>query len=252
MSVYNETHPLSGETESADVDDREEVSEEALRLALARLGSKRPATSQSPSPSTHQSAAAQPASRPSRGFEPAQRRRKFVQDGEVRVEHHAIARPSPRALHAPSEENAELERLRHLLRQEQKLREDAERACHDAQAGLRSMETRAGHADIVLAEAQAGIESRNEEILALKASLHAARADIARLEQQLARRPQPAPAPPPASAKVAPPKVAPGVAHGFAPAAMPAPLPRVGRPRRVVAQVEAPEPEPVKWWIKKK
>ncbi|ACI52978.1 conserved hypothetical protein [Gluconacetobacter diazotrophicus PA1 5] len=223
MSAYNESFPFSGETEHADIENRDEVSEDALRQALARLGSK-PAGSSAPSPS---------APRNARAFDPAQRRRKFVQDGDVRVEHHALARPaSARTLHAPQDDGGEVERLRHQMRHEQKLREDAERACHDAQSSLRSMETRIGHADIELAEAQAGLASRDEEILALRSSLAAARADIARLEQDLARSMREASAPRP-------------------PAPVRATAPR--RPRRTAAPpVVEDEPEPVKWWIKKK
>jgi hypothetical protein len=228
VSVYNESLPFSSETEHADTDieNRDEVSEDALRLALSRLGSKSSGSSASPQ------FPPQPAARNSRAFEPAQRRRKFVQDGEVRVEHHAIARPaSPRALHAPQEEGGELERLRHQMRHEQKLREDAERACHEALSSLRSMETRVGHADIVLAEAHAGIASRDDEIQVLKSALVSARAEIARLEQHLTRKTRDVPpSNPPAPMRAAP----------------------VRRPRPAAPPMDEVEPEPVKWWIRKK
>ncbi|MBM9402340.1 hypothetical protein JUN65_12175 [Gluconacetobacter azotocaptans] len=224
MSVYNESLPFSGETEQADTDNRDEVSEQALRLALSRLGSKRGAASPSPAPAA--------STRLPRAHDPAQRRRKFVQDGEVRVEHHAMSRPTPRTLHVQTDDGGEVERLRQQIRHEQKLREDAERASHDAHASLRSLETRIGHADIILAEAKSQIEHRDDEIHTLKAALLTAQAETTRLEAELAQfrsRATTTPAAPPG----------------------PAPLRRT---RRTVARVEEPEdePEPVKWWIKKK
>ncbi|MBB2202751.1 hypothetical protein [Gluconacetobacter tumulisoli] len=221
MSVYNESLPFSGETEQADIDNREEVSEQSLRLALSRLGSKRGASAPSPT------AAPSPAPRLPRAHDPAQRRRKFVQDGEVRVEHHATSRPTPRTLHIQADDGGEVERLRQQIRHEQKLREDAERTAHETQASLRSLETRIGHADIILAETKSEIESRDDEIQALKASLLTVRAETSRLEAELAQlRRQATP---------------------------PAPAP-VRRPRRTTVRIEEPEdePEPVKWWIKKK
>ncbi|GBQ89579.1 hypothetical protein AA13595_2678 [Gluconacetobacter johannae DSM 13595] len=221
MSVYNESLPFSGETEQADIDNRDEVSEQALRLALSRLGSKRSAPSPSPSPTPAASA------RLPRAHDPAQRRRKFVQDGEVRVEHHAMSRPTPRTLHVPTDDGGEVERLRQQVRHEQKLREDAERASHDAQASLRSLETRIGHADIILTEAKSQIEARDDEIQDLKADLLTARAETTRLEAELAQL----------------------RSRTTTPAAAP-----IRRPRRPIARIEEPEdePEPVKWWIKKK
>lgn len=218
---YNDSFPFSDETEQADIDNRDEVNEQALRLALSRLGSKS-STPASPAQPTLRTANARP-------FDAAQRRRKFVQDGDVRVEHHALNRPTARAMHAPQDDGGEIERLRQQVKLLQKQRDDADRASHDAQTNLRSLETRIGHADIVLAEAQAGLASRDEEIRALRASLSAARAEIARLTEELS-------APTTRAAAPQPPR--------------PAPVPR---PRRAPApEMIEDEPEPVKWWIKKK
>lgn len=217
---YNDTFPFSDGAEQNDVDNRDEVAEQALRLALSRLGSKQSAPASPTQPTLRANA---------RPFDAAQRRRKFVQDGDVRVEHHALNRPTARAMHAQQDDGSEIERLRQQLRLVQKQREDADRACHDAQASLRSMETRIGHADIVLAETQAELANRDEEILVLKSSLSAARAEIARLVEE-----------------ISPPKTRPAAVHSVKP---------VREPR--VRHVSAPpviedEPEPVKWWIKKK
>ncbi|MBB2204929.1 coiled-coil domain-containing protein [Gluconacetobacter takamatsuzukensis] len=220
---YNDSFPFSDDTEQTDIDNRDEVNEQALRLALSRLGSKH-SSSASPAQSP-----ARPGARP---FDAAQRRRKFVQDGDVRVEHHVLNRPTARAMHAPQDDGGEIERLRQQVKLIQKQRDDADRACHDAQASLRTMETRIGHADIVLAEAQAGLASRDEEILTLRSSLSAARAEIARLTEELShpRTRAAAPAPQPPKPALAP------------------------RPRRAPAPAEMveDEPEPVKWWIRKK
>lgn len=217
---YNDTFPFAADAEQSDNDNRDEVNEQALRLALSRLGSKQSA------PASTSQATPRAAARP---FDAAQRRRKFVQDGDVRVEHHVLNRPAARAMHAPQEDGGEIERLRQQVKLLQKQRDDADRASHDAQASLRSLETRIGHADIVLAEAQAGVASRDEEILALRASLSAARAEIARLTAELS-------APRPRAAPIQQPK--------------PAPVPR---PRHAPApEAIEDEPEPVKWWIKKK
>lgn len=217
---YNDTFPFSADTEQPDIDNRDEVNEQALRLALSRLGSKQ-STPASSAPSAPRANA--------RPFDAAQRRRKFVQDGDVRVEHHVLNRPTARAMHAPQDDGGEIERLRQQVKLLQKQRDDADRASHDAQTSLRSLETRIGHADIILAEAQAGLASRDEEIRALRSSLSAARAEIARLTEELStpRTRAAAPQPP-----------------------RPAPVPR---PRRAPApEVIEDEPEPVKWWIRKK
>ncbi|GBQ26284.1 hypothetical protein ACLRDC_11355 [Gluconacetobacter sacchari] len=218
---YNDSLPFSDNTEQADIDNRDEVNEQSLRLALSRLGSKQSAPA-APAASTLRANA--------RPFDTAQRRRKFVQDGDVRVEHQALNRPTTRAMHAPHDDGGEIERLRQQMRLLQKQRDDADRACQDAQASLRSLETRIGHADIVLAEAQAELASRDEDIMALKSSLSAARAEIARLKEDL-------------SASNARP-------------ATPAPAkPAILRPRRAPApapETIEDEPEPVKWWIKRK
>ncbi|CUW47478.1 hypothetical protein IFJ82_05705 [Novacetimonas hansenii] len=225
MSSYNEFLSFPGEEEQDASPHRDEVNEMALRQALERLGKgqdRDKPSSQSPAPRR----APQPKRQQQRLPETGARRRKFVQDGDVRVEHQNIStRPtSTRTLHIQSDSNGEVEQLRNKLQIEQKLRETAERQRHEAQGNLRGLETRIGHAEIMLGEAKNTIAQKNEEILGLKTELYAAQAQIDRLKEE--------------NAAIRKARI-------------------TAQPRRATVAVEnvateEDEDEPVKWWIRKK
>nr|WP_276556961.1 hypothetical protein [Gluconacetobacter entanii] len=203
---------------------RDEVSE--AREALDRLG-KEPEKAR-PSSASPMPRRPTQLKRQQRLPEVGARRRKFVQDGEVRVEHQNIStRPtSTRTLHIQSDSNGEVEQLRNRLQIEQKLRETAERQRQETQGNLRGLETRIGHAEIMLGEAKNTIAQKNEEILGLKTELYAAQAQIERLKEEnaaarkarLTAQPRRAPTPAPAED----------------------------------VETQEDEDEPVKWWIRKK
>jgi len=236
-------HPMN-----TDDTDNFDLSEDALRQALDRLGrSRSPAANPAPrKPAERPQAATQGnAQHHSHAFDHAQRRRRFVQDGEVVVERHALTRPA-RAVSAQSpheDQHAELERAQEALRRELRRREDAERLLTEANTTIRSLETRAGHADMRLDEMRKLADRANEDLLALRA--HVRTIELERdglldakqtLEVQVARL---------AEAELVTAEVA-----------SPVRARKVAAPRRAAA-VRAPdvtedEPEPVKWWIRKK
>lgn len=226
MSSYNEFLSFPGEEDQDASPHRDEVSE--AREALDRLGKEpekaRP-SSASPSPMPRRPTQLK---RQQRLPEVGARRRKFVQDGEVRVEHQNIStRPtSTRTLHIQSDSNGEVEQLRNRLQIEQKLRETAERQRQETQGNLRGLETRIGHAEIMLGEAKNTIAQKNEEILGLKTELYAAQAQIERLKEENAAARK--------ARLTAQPRRAP----------TPAPTEDV--------ETQEDEDEPVKWWIRKK
>ncbi|MCW4591116.1 hypothetical protein NO263_11035 [Gluconacetobacter entanii] len=224
MSSYNEFLSFPGEEDQDASPHRDEVSE--AREALDRLG-KEPEKAR-PSSASPMPRRPTQLKRQQRLPEVGARRRKFVQDGEVRVEHQNIStRPtSTRTLHIQSDSNGEVEQLRNRLQIEQKLRETAERQRQETQGNLRGLETRIGHAEIMLGEAKNTIAQKNEEILGLKTELYAAQAQIERLKEEnaaarkarLTAQPRRAPTPAPAED----------------------------------VETQEDEDEPVKWWIRKK
>lgn len=216
MSSYNDFLSFSKEEDQSP--QREEVNETAFRQALERLGKGKPRGPAAPK-------APQAKARPVRQADPTQRRRKFVQDGDVRVEHHSLTtgRASPRVLHAQPEDRGEAEQLRHKIQFEQKLREEAELRLSEAQAQIRSLTTRIGHADVIAAENKTKLAARDAEILSLRAEIYAAREEADRLREDAGRH-----------------KARNRVAENRVVLARP---PQAGND-----EADPNEPEPVKWW----
>ncbi|MBF0864388.1 MAG: hypothetical protein ABF932_08385 [Gluconobacter potus] len=182
--------------------DEHQVNEEdKLRQALARLGAGASSRSSKPRPLTPT----------------PERRRRFVRDGQVVVEHQGsrgIATRNP-----SQEDQEEIERLRQSVKREQRRWEEAERSLIDIRAQLKAFETREAHAKIQITELNRELRENQDAIQTLKASLHQAREQAA----EAARR---------------------------------APRP-VGRPRKEatpaaveMAETEVAEQEPVQWWVK--
>ena len=111
-------------------------SDDAVRQALLRLGAG--------SNKSQQFSGRRPASL---STSPAARRR-FVQDGEVAVEYAERTRPV-------AADTSGIDGLRVELAQERQARVDVELALRDAQASLRSCQTRLGHVELALEEARA-------------------------------------------------------------------------------------------------
>ncbi len=195
---------------SKDERSESEISEDSLRLALERLGAnnrKRPNHTMHPKPSS----------------EP--RRRRFVQEGQVVVEHHQGSRATQRVSAAPGDDHAEeMNRLRNLLRLEQRRAEDAQRELGDAQVQLRTLETHLVHEKLHVKE----LKSRCADV---EQALLDSQVIVERLREQVA-------VPKAAAERVA----ASGeivVRKTRGP----------GRPPKVRPPIDpAGEPEPVQWW----
>ena len=183
MSSYNDF--LSLPKEEDQTSHRDEVNESAFRQALERLGKGKSAPRNAGGAKNPQAKTRAP-----RQADPAQRRRKFVQDGDVRVEHHSLAtgRATPRVLHAQQEDRSETEHLRHKVQFELKLREQAELRLSEAQNQIRSLTTRIGHADVIAAEQKEKLASQASEMLALRAELFNAREENNQLRDELNRQ----------------------------------------------------------------
>lgn len=189
--------------------DDQQVSEDKLREALARLGSGSSSRSQKPRPVTPTT----------------ERRRRFVRDGQVVVEHQASRGFNQRNNGPGQEDQEEIERLRQSVKREQRRWEEAEKSLTEIRAQLKAFETREAHAKIQITELNRDLRDHQEQIQSLKAQLHQAREQAAEAAR---RTPRP-----------------------------------VGRPRKVaveddvmvadepvLADVETNEPEPVQWWVK--
>lgn len=188
-----------------------EISEDSLRLALERLGAKQPRRSSSPTQSKT-------------GSDP--RRRRFVQEGQVVVEHHQTSRTSQRVASVQNDDQGEeIARLRNLLKLEQRRAEDAQRYLNDAQVQLRTLETHLVHEKLHTKE----IKTRCSEA---EQALLEAQAQLIQLREAMAHRKSPAvrSVDESAEATIVKPR-RPG---------------RPPKPRPVVETSE--EPEPIQWW----
>lgn len=198
--------------------DEHQVNEEdRLRQALARLGA-----GQSDRNKNKQRTITTPRVAPVS----AERRRRFVRDGQVVVEHQGgrgIGARTP-----VQDDQDEIERLRQSVKREQRRWEEAEQSLGELRAQIKAFETREAHAKIQIGELNRELREQRDMIQTLKASVHQAREQAAEAAR---RSPRP-----------------------------------VGRPRKevvpcvetsaiavaedMVADIETGEPEPVQWWVK--
>ena len=134
-------------------------------------------------------------------------------------------------------------RLEATLKTEQEARRRAERALGDAQASLRDLQTRLGHATLERDEAREAARRAEADRQAAIAELEAGRSAAPRPAAD------PAAAPPPTGKRRGRP---PGVkSAAAAPPAADAPVKRRGRPpgsKNGVRKLRVKEPTPVKWW----
>ncbi|WP_068168794.1 hypothetical protein [Neokomagataea thailandica] len=147
--------------------DDQQVSEDKLREALARLGA----------------GSGKSANKPSRPVQQTpERRRRFVRDGQVVVEHQSTGRPmsgrmqAVRAAGGP-EEHEEIERLRQSVKREQRRCEEVERHVGDLKGQLRTFETREAHTKLQILDLSKSLRDAQDQIQSLKSELHRARED---------------------------------------------------------------------------
>ncbi|WP_040508421.1 hypothetical protein [Gluconobacter morbifer] len=188
-------------------DEQQVTDEDKLRQALSRLGAgnARSAKPRSSTPTT-------------------ERRRRFVRDGQVVVEHQGGRGLVTR--NAGQEDQEEIERLRQSVKREQRRWEEAERHLSDMRGQIRVFETREAHAKIRISELTKDLREHQDTIQTLKGELHRVR-DQAQEASRRSPRPvgRPRKEQPPVEAEEMPSAVQP-------------------EPRA------ANEPEPVQWWIK--
>ncbi|MEJ5153971.1 hypothetical protein WH240_02000 [Gluconobacter wancherniae] len=186
--------------------DDHQVTEDALRQALSRLGSGRSQNAR-------------------HAQQPQERRRRFVRDGQVVVEHQNSRNAVPRV--AIQDDQDEIERLKQSVKREQRRCEESERHLGEARAQIKVLETRAAHTRIQVTELSKELREHQDIIQTLKAQVHQARELAATAAQRSPR---------------------------------PVGRPRKERPEQPVID-EAPvavsvpvkakaEPEPVQWWLK--
>ncbi len=190
------------------------------------------------------------------------RRHRFVQDGEVPVVH--VSRRAEITGDALPQGSNRLQAAEAAGQAERAGRERAERALHAAQAIMRELQTKLGHAELALAEAQAEARKRAAELEELRAAglerdlrLGAAE-DACRSAEQAAQSARAA-LEGERQARRAAEQASDEALTGSkkAPAASPsdeggqsgttARKPRAAK--RIASQPAAREPQPVKWWL---
>lgn len=147
--------------------------EEAALRALNRMGSRKgaakPAATLRLSSNTDNTGTA--------------RKRRFVRDGDVPVEHHQLARTSARPVAAST--GADEVRLNKALENERRARGDAERQIHDLEVAQRSLTTRLGHAEVLMAELKQTLAVRDQELADRTAELVRERATVQQAAEEI-------------------------------------------------------------------
>ncbi len=159
------------------------------------------------------------------------RRHRFVQDGEVPV---TVVRPrtehaSDLSCAAPASPTNRLDALQESLAAEQAARAVAERGLEEAQATIRTLQTRLSHLELAREEAVAQAQQAQAEAHQAQAQAEAAAMAAAEIAMHGERRPVPD-------------------ASATRPVAMAAKISRTKAPKQA-APASEPEPEPVKWWL---
>ena len=247
-------------SKAASIDaDRLDTAEERMRHALGLQGGPSSAPARLPD-----RASQLPRPRVPEGGSP-HRRHRFVQDGEVPVVH--VSRRAEAAGDPLSQGFNRLQAAEAAGQAERHGRERAERALQAAQATVHELQTKLGHAELALAEAQAQARSRLAELEELRAASlerdlrlnaaegacrsaeQAAQAAEAALEneRQTRRAAEQAAAEAPASSKRT---------RAASPSDEGEPTSTTGRKPRAAKRASPPpaarEPQPVKWWLASK
>lgn len=169
----------AGPATPSDRDASPDLDEARIRQALDKLSG-----GASRSPRTHGGASA--------GFgagKPA--RHRYVQDGEVVVEHATVPkRRGPEGVAQPVHD-PRLAETQAQLAAERTARERAERTLERAQTAVRELETRLGHSEAALREAREMSAQREREIEPLRAALADYTAQAAMPQAAPAKEPEP-------------------------------------------------------------
>lgn len=221
-----------------------QLTEDAMRMALERLSARNPDSEKNPRsgrPAPAATLTGRPSASTSGGSSSsAPRRRRFVGEGSVMVEHQILSRgrgPAQSRPAAPSDEQAETERLRQALRREQRRVHDGQLEIENLQARLHSLETGIGHLRIEVKELTDKIAEKDQEILHLKVS------------QEKAAQAQASAMPPVAKRPVGRPPKNPSPQRELASVAQENSLEKAA-PKASVSKtvVEEEAQEPVQWW----
>ncbi|NHO31602.1 hypothetical protein [Acetobacter fallax] len=112
------------------------------------------------------------------------RKRRFVRDGDIPVEHHNFSRSQQRTAQSGTIE-ANVPQNNRALEAERRARADAERHAHDLEVAQRSLETRLGHAEMLLTELKQTLATRDMELADRNTELAAERANNQTVQQEI-------------------------------------------------------------------
>lgn len=139
-----------------------DVEQAALR-ALNRMGSQK-ATSPSSNNRRNESEPLRLSSRPTMESTGQMRKRRFVRDGDIPVEHNSFSRSPSRPSPLTSSGDNGVKTANKTLENEKRARQEAERQVHELEAAQRSLETRLGHAEVLVSELKQALATRDMEL----------------------------------------------------------------------------------------
>ena len=139
-----------------------DVEQAALR-ALNRMGSQKVA-SPSSNNRRNENEPLRLASRPTMESTGQMRKRRFVRDGDIPVEHNSFSRSPSRPSSLMASGDNGVKTANKTLENEKRARQDAERQVHELEAAQRSLETRLGHAEVLVSELKQALATRDMEL----------------------------------------------------------------------------------------
>ncbi|WP_394820154.1 hypothetical protein [Sorlinia euscelidii] len=165
MAKFRKGEKVSGDmpVEQTSSNDTQDVSEEALRRALDRLGSRKQSDSPKASFNNHRRAAPEP------------RRRRFNADRDVIVERCAIPRQNARG-HVQSnveDHAAEIERMKQEIRGAHRKSETATRELTAAKNQIKQLEAHLMHARLRVQELENAVKHKDSRLVALREAYEA-------------------------------------------------------------------------------
>lgn len=168
---------MSGDmpVEQTSSNDTQDVSEEALRRALDRLGSRKQSDGQKTSFNSHRRASPEP------------RRRRFGADRDVVVERCAISRQNARGhIQSNAEDHSiEIERIKSELRGALRKNEGVTRELSLAKSQIKALEAHLMHARLRVQDLENSLKQKDARLIALREACEAP-VDSARIEESKA------------------------------------------------------------------
>ncbi|WP_242010043.1 hypothetical protein [Acetobacter conturbans] len=171
------THQRQDSVQDEPVD--HDVEQAALR-ALNRMGSHKAKPSSSPSSSGERPKANDQlrlSPRPAQDSSGQFRKRRFVRDGDIPVEHNPFSRAPARATLSVSGDS-DTKVANRALENEKRARAEAERLVHELEMSHRSLETRLGHAEVLVSELKQALATRDMELAERTVELENERAAV--------------------------------------------------------------------------